>query len=126
MNRPVEQMLEGQNNSGKGAGSLLPLGVAGWSWGGFLLNWIWAIGNRTWIGLLALIPCVGVVMAFVLGFKGRQWAWQNKSWRDLDHFNRVQRLWAIWGVVVTCVFFGIGILGILAAIMIPALVRMKS
>ena len=36
-------------------GKTLPPGVAGWSWGAFLLNGIWAIGNRTWWGLLAFV-----------------------------------------------------------------------
>lgn len=26
--------------------AILPAGVRGWSWGAFLLNFIWAIGNR--------------------------------------------------------------------------------
>lgn len=120
---PIGQMTEGQNNSGKGQGYPLPAGVAGWSWGAFLLNWIWAIFNRTWIGLLALIPYVGVIMAFVLGFKGREWAWQNKPWRDLDHFNGVQRLWSVWGAIVVFGIFGIGIF---AAVLIPLLLKMKS
>ncbi len=25
----------------------IPDGIKGWSWGAFLLSWIWAIGNRT-------------------------------------------------------------------------------
>lgn len=95
----------------------LPPGVAGWSWGAFLWNWVWAIGNKTWIGLLCLVPFIGFVMAFVLGFKGREWAWKNKEWRDLEHFNRVQRLWSVWGVII---LLGIGGLGILAAIALPA------
>jgi len=41
------------NSSGTGAAAEIPPGVKGWSWGAFLLNWIWAIGNQTWIGLLA-------------------------------------------------------------------------
>jgi hypothetical protein len=76
----------------------LPDGVRGWSWGAFLLSWIWAIGNRTWIGLLALIPYVGLGVAIWLGFQGREMAWKNGSWRDLEHFNRVQSAWSKWGV----------------------------
>ena len=72
------------------ASAPIPEGVKGWSWGAFLLSWIWAIGNRTWIGLLALIPYVGVIMAIVLGFKGREWAWKNRQWDSLEEFNRVQ------------------------------------
>lgn len=82
----------------------IPDGVKGWSWGAFLLNWIWAIGNRTWIGLLALVPLAGIIMAFVLGFKGREWAWQNKNWESVEHFNQVQKKWSFWGIaLVTCV-----------------------
>lgn len=81
----------------------IPEGVKGWSWGAFLLNWIWAIGNKTWIGLLAFLPIVNIVMAFVLGFKGREWAWKNNTWRDLEHFNQVQKKWSIAGLVVVIV-----------------------
>jgi len=62
-------------------------------------------------------------MAFVLGFKGREWAWRNKEWRDIDHFNRVQHLWSVWGVIVV---FGIFGTGIFAAVLIPLLLKMKS
>lgn len=78
----------------------LPPGVAGWSWGAFLLSWVWAIGNRTWIGLLALIPWVGFIVAVVLGVKGREWAWRNREWESVEHFNRVQKQWSFWGVIV--------------------------
>jgi hypothetical protein len=70
-----------------------------WNWGAFLLSWIWAIGNRVWIGLLALIPIVGLVMMFVLGIKGNRWAWEKKRWRDIEDFHRTQRKWAIAGLV---------------------------
>ena len=95
----------------------IPDGIKGWSWGAFLLNWIWAIGNKTWIGLLALIPYVGLIMAIVLGFKGREWAWKNKQWDSVEHFNRVQKKWSYWGVMIVVVVF---VIGIVAAIAIPA------
>ncbi|MYN19521.1 zinc-ribbon domain-containing protein [Rugamonas sp. FT107W] len=95
----------------------LPDGVKGWSWGAFLLNWIWAIGNRTWIGLLAIIPYVGIVVAFWLGFKGREMAWKNGQWESIEHFNRVQKKWSRWGVGLT---LGAMLVGILAGIFIPA------
>jgi Tfp pilus assembly protein PilE len=100
--------------------SNIPPGVAGWSWGAFLLNWIWAIGNRTWIGLLVLVPFVGWIMSFVLGFKGREWAWKNKQWDSLEHFNEVQKKWSFWGVLITLIFIPIFVIGILAAVAIPA------
>lgn len=106
-----------ENNSGGGKGIEVPLQVKGWSWGAFLLNWIWAGFNRTWIGLLAIVPYVGILMSIYLGIKGRELAWRNKRWESFEHFNRVQRSWSIWGAIL---FVGIAVLGVLAAIAIPA------
>ena len=78
----------------------VPRGVRGWSWGAFLLNWFWGPFNGTWIALLCLVPGIGFVMAVILGFKGREWAWKNRRWDSVDHFNRVQRRWSIGGLVV--------------------------
>lgn len=80
----------------------IPPEVPGWSWGAFVFGWIWGICNRVWISLLLFIPIVNIVMPFVLGVKGRQWAWEKGKWRDLEHFNHVQRLWSIWGVAIFC------------------------
>lgn len=98
-------------------GDAVPESVKGWSWGAFLLNWIWAIGNRTWIGLLVLIPYLGFIMAILLGIKGREWAWKNRHWDSIDHFNEVQRRWSFWGVAI---FVSLSIVGVLAAIALPA------
>lgn len=95
----------------------VPDGVKGWSWGAFLLNWIWAIGNRTWIGLLALVPYVGILVAIWLGIKGREMAWKNGNWQSVEHFNRVQRSWSRWAVGLFLVIF---LLGVVSAMLIPA------
>jgi hypothetical protein len=112
---PESELSNSENNSGS-KGSIIPDGIKGWSWGAFLLNWIWAIFNKSYIGLLALIPYVGFLIAIYLGIKGRELAWKNKKWESLEHFNRVQRKWSIWG---SCLVM-IPIIGILAAIAIPA------
>lgn len=95
----------------------IPEGVKGWSWGAFLLNWIWAIGNRSWIGLLAIIPYVGFIVAIWLGFKGREMAWKNKQWDSFEHFDRVQKKWSRWGVILALAFV---VIGFLAGIAVPA------
>lgn len=94
----------------------LPDGVAGWSWGAFLLPWVWAIGNSTWIGLLALIPYVNIPVMIWLGIKGREMAWRNSRWDSLEHFNRVQRRWSQWGIGITCFFLSVFIIGITVAV----------
>lgn len=88
----------------------VPDGIRGWSWGAFLLNWVWAIGNKTWIGLLALIPYVGLIMAIVLGIKGREWAWQNKEWESVEHFQRIQKQWNRWAFIIFGALLIIGLL----------------
>jgi Cytochrome oxidase complex assembly protein 1 len=92
----------------------IPSEIDRWNWGAFLLSWIWGVGNNTFIALFALIPIVGqLVMPFVLGFNGSRWAWRNGRWDSVEHFKRVQRLWAIWGVIIWLGFitlFG-GIMG---------------
>ena len=119
---PPEASLElessEENTSGQGKDVILPDGVKGWSWGAFSLNWIWAVSNKTWIGLLAFVPFIGFIVAIILGINGREWAWKNKRWDDLEHFNRVQKRWSKWGVglLVTPL-----IIGILAAVLLPIL-----
>lgn len=88
-----------QGEPALGGSDEIPAGLDRWNWGAFLLNWIWGIGNSTFIALLALIPGVNIVMMFVLGARGSKWAWRNRLWRDAEQFRRVQRNWAIAGVI---------------------------
>ncbi|WP_290621098.1 MULTISPECIES: cytochrome c oxidase assembly factor Coa1 family protein [unclassified Arsukibacterium] len=86
--------------SGMGKDSVVPEEIKGWNWGAFLLNWIWGIGNSTFIALLMLVPLVNLVMIFVLGAKGNEWAWRNRTWRDVAHFKSTQRKWRNAGFVL--------------------------
>jgi hypothetical protein len=86
-----------------------------WNWGAATLQWIWGIGHGVYLMsfiafLLSLIPIVGAILPFfVFGSHGNQWAWENGHWQDIQHFDRVQRLWAHWG-------FGISALVIVCAV----------
>jgi hypothetical protein len=44
------------NTSGQGERAFVPPEIRRWNWGAFLLNWIWGIGNHTYIELLTMIP----------------------------------------------------------------------
>ena len=88
------------NTSGMGNLSQAPLEIKGWNWGAFFLSWIWGVGNSVWIALLCLIPFVNWVMVFVLGAKGSEWAWAAKKWDSVEHFKRIQRNWALAGLIV--------------------------
>jgi hypothetical protein len=97
------------NTSGQGVVAVVPPEIDRWNWGAFLLNWIWGIGNNTFIALLMFVPLVNLVMPFVLGVKGSAWAWRNKRWESVDHFRRVQRTWTIAGVIVLIALIGFGV-----------------
>jgi hypothetical protein len=113
------------NTSGQGAAAVLPAGVDRWNWGAFLLSWVWGIGNSTFIALLALVPFVNLVMPFVLGARGSEWAWRNKRWESVEAFRATQRRWAQWGL-------GIGLLclllfvGVVAAIFATVFVTLRQ
>lgn len=85
----------------------IPARLNRWNWGAFFLNWIWGIGNNTWIALLMFVPFINVVMLIALGVKGSDWAWRNNLWRDEEHFRRNQRRWAIAGVLSWVVVFAL-------------------
>jgi hypothetical protein len=86
-----------ENTSGGGKMATVPAEIDRWNWGAFFLNWIWGIGNNTFIALLVFIPFVNFVMFFVLGAKGSSWAWRNKRWESVEAFKATQRKWAQWG-----------------------------
>ncbi|MCB0209200.1 MAG: DUF4339 domain-containing protein [Anaerolineae bacterium] len=94
-----------QNTSGQGKSAVIPQEIRGWNWGAFWLGAIWGLSNNTWISLLVAVPYLNFLMIFIMGFKGNEWAWQNKRWDSIDHFKRVQRAWAYWGFGVVGVFF---------------------
>lgn len=88
------------NTSGQGKSAVIPPEIRGWNWGAFFLNWIWGLANSTFIALLVFIPFVNIIMIFVLGAKGNEWAWQNKHWESIEQFKRVQKNWAVVGFVL--------------------------
>ena len=90
------------NTSGMGSRAAVPSGLGDFNWGGFLLTWIWGIGNNVWWSFLVFIPYLGfLVMPWVLAFKGNEWAWQSKRWESVEHFKKVQHTWTVWGWVLT-------------------------
>jgi hypothetical protein len=95
--------------------AVLPAEIRGWSWGAFLMNWVWGLFNHTYIALLICVPVVNLVILVLLGLKGNEWAWRNKRWDSVAHFKSVQRKWAIAGFVFLFVGVGLGLLGVMMA-----------
>lgn len=99
------------NTSGNGQAAVLPEELKGYNWGALLLSWIWGIGNKAYITLLsflvAFIPFIGCLAALGMniwfGFKGNEWAWQNKHFESIEHFKSNQKKWTIAGIIVMIV-----------------------
>jgi hypothetical protein len=90
------------NTSGMGRKAPVPPGLGDWNWGGFLLTWMWGMGNNVWWSFLVFVPYLGaMVMPWVLAFKGNEWAWQSRHWESIEHFKRVQRSWMLWGLWIS-------------------------
>ncbi|MFH0920501.1 MAG: zinc ribbon domain-containing protein [Fibrobacterota bacterium] len=92
----------------------LPAEAKKLSWGAFWFGWIWGLFNGTYIALLTLL--LPFIFNVILLIKGRQWAWENKKWDSAADFERVQRLWGIWGWILTLaaiVFCVIGVIFIM-------------
>jgi hypothetical protein len=105
-------------NPGAGFNNVVPPEVSGkFNWGAFLLSWIWGLGNKTYIALIALalsfIPFIGGLAGFAfciwLGIKGNELAWQNKQFPSVEAFHENQKKWAIAGIIVFAVLFLLGI-----------------
>ncbi len=100
--------------------AFIPDGIKGLSWAGFFAPFLWGTFN----GLrFSFLPLLGVRLlrhfvpiwawgVFSLGLgtfylvKGRELAWENKQWRNGEHFNRVQRYWTIGGVGILVLWVG--------------------
>ncbi len=91
------------------------------NWGAFFLNWIWGIGNKSYLPFLVFIPfgiipilgpIINICLVIWFGMKGNEWAWQNKNWDSLEHFRRVQRSWAKWALIVQGIFMVLGIISV--------------
>lgn len=91
------------NDSGTGSTAKLPYELEGFNWGAFLLPLWWSLSMSSYLGLLCMVPCAGIIMMFILGFKGNEWAWQNREWDSVEHFVKVQRIWIIWGIVINII-----------------------
>lgn len=94
-----------------------PSNLNSFNWGAFLLSWIWGCGNGIYWPLIVLIPyvgwVVGIVIPFVLGFRGNRMAWEKYNGSALA-FEAKQTSWTkgawIYVICVCALSFLIGIL----------------
>lgn len=120
-------MMGGPNTSGQGAAAVVPPEVAnaGFNWGAGFVTFFWSIAHSAWLGMAIIafsimqraIPVVGLLLMLgfqvFMGMKGNELGWRNRKWDDVAHFQRTQKVWAIWGKIL----FGLTILGVIGGFM---------
>lgn len=84
-------------------------------WPGFIMPQFWGIGNGLAVGIIAFIPILAPIMAFVFGFGGYQMAYE-KSRHDKMTFYDIQVKWhkaaIIYAGVLLSLFLALGLNGI--------------
>jgi hypothetical protein len=81
--------------------------------------------------LLQVLPfcLIFLVVSFAIqiwfGIKGNTWAWQNKRWRNIEHFHKIQKRWAIVYGILCLIPFIIIIIGVILAFVVPVLMAVR-
>lgn len=78
----------------------MPKEIKKWNWGAFFLSFIWGIAHKVYFSLLFFVPFFGLLVPFILGFKGNEWAWKKDNWENVEEFKRSQKKWSRAGIAV--------------------------
>jgi len=96
------------------------------SYGAAFFNWIYLVAMRAWghAVLAFILDAVFWPAAWVIyGIYGKRIAWQSRRWRDFNDFVACQRVWTQWAVWITVILAVVMVLGILAAVLTPLMIR---
>lgn len=94
-----------------------------WNWGGCTMGCLWCLAMNLplWALIAFLSSSCGLLalpVAIYLGVKGNELAWRHRRFDSVEHFQRVQRIWAVVGIaltlLVTVIYIGVAILGVLS------------
>ena len=124
---PIGRIFDVSKSMSQQAGNADPLNLSKWSWGAFVLSWIWGFFNGCWwmflvqIGtfllslLLWWVPFAAIFISIIdlgvsvlFGIKGTEWAWNNRSWSSISNFKQTQDTWNKVGLMLF--LFGIVIM----------------
>lgn len=85
-----------------------------WNWAAFTNPIFFAIGNKSYLGLLNLIPIFNLVWCFIYGAKAEAWTWETGLYEDdktfrasMDSWNRAGLVFFIITIALTilsCIF----------------------
>ena len=109
---PIGTIVDVSKSMSQQASGAEPLKLSKWSWGAFVLSWIWGFFNGCWwmflvkictfllVMLLWWVPFAAIFISFLdlgvsvlFGVKGTEWAWNNRSWSSISNFIQTQDTW---------------------------------
>ena len=89
------------------------------NWGAYFGTWLWGLFNKSyktlWIIPLSLTP-LGAIFQLICGFKGNEWAANNKDWKSLEQFKESQSTQTIVFTILSLVVMPIVITIIIIAL----------
>ncbi|GBG96597.1 hypothetical protein [Lactococcus termiticola] len=97
-----------------------------WNWGAFSLSLFFAVGNKSYLGLLVLlgfVPFIGqifaLVWAIIYGLNAEKWTLENMDnhYRDEEEFRKVMDSWNIAGLIA---FIVLAVIAVLSLILLVA------
>lgn len=87
-----------ENSSGNDVANI-EVEITRFNWGAFFLYPLWGFANGMWwTFLIAIFFGWTIIPNILFGIMGSKWAWQNKHWRNLNHYIKVQYSWKKWGI----------------------------
>lgn len=127
---PIGTIVDVSKSMSQQASNAEPLNLSKWSWGAFVLSWIWGFFNGCWwmffikmiLLVLTIVLCLVPFAIFIIsivefginilfGVKGTEWAWSNRSWTSIADFKRTQDIWNkvglslfLAGIIITILF----------------------
>lgn len=89
-----------------------PRNITKFNWGAFLAWHLWGFANGQsliailgWIlsffsNIFPLIWLIYLGISIYLGFNGNRMSWEGKTWDSIDAFEKSQRRWTIFGMIM--------------------------
>ena len=137
---PIGTIVDLSKSMSQQASNTEPLDLSKWSWGAFVLSWIWGFFNGCWWMFLVkmgtfllsmllwwvpfaaiLISIIDIGVSVLFGVKGTEWAWNNRSWASISNFRQTQDIWNKVGL--TLFIFGIVVLMVAIIFSLAAISR---
>lgn len=106
-------ILSEELKTGNLSNEQVPPDVKKWNWAPFLMGWMWCFAHRIYsygiaILIIAFIPYVSLInlpLTIYLGFVGSNLAWKNRKFSSVEEFNKIQKIWIFWGIILWILFF---------------------